>query len=65
MNERSGLRRFLESWRGRSYTPDQAAEGVPLHLLEGLSALLTIEHRRSAKGRAYARIMAWRRYHRE
>ena len=57
MNERSSLRPFLESWRGRSYTQDEVAEGVPLHLLEGQPALLTIEHKLSKVGRTYAKIM--------
>ncbi len=56
MNERAGLRRFLESWRGRSYTPDETAGDAPLRRLVGQPALLTLENRCSAKGRNYAKI---------
>ena len=56
MFERAGLRLFLESWRGRSYTEEEATAGVPLDKLEGHAALLSVEHKRSASGRMYAKI---------
>lgn len=56
MNERAGLRQFLESWRGKSYSAEQAAAGVPLNKLEGHGALISVEHKRSQKGRTYAKI---------
>lgn len=56
MAELANLRRFLESWRGKSYTAQQAEAGVPLHKLVGQTALITIEHLQSAKGRTYAKV---------
>ena len=56
MNERASLRLFLELWRGKGYSPEQAAAGVPLRLLRGKPALITVEHKRSQKGRIYAKI---------
>ena len=56
MNERAALRAFLEAWRGKSYTPEQAAAGVPLDKLERAGALISVEHKRSAKGRTYGKI---------
>lgn len=56
MGERANLRIFLENWRGKSYTDEEADAGVPIHKLEGQPALLTVEHKRSGKGRNYAKI---------
>jgi hypothetical protein len=56
MGEKANLRILLESWRGKSYTPEQAAAGVPLHKLVGQPALLSVEHKRSGKGKTYAKI---------
>lgn len=56
MGELANLRRFMESWRGKSYTAQQAEAGVPLHKLVGQTALITIEHLQSAKGRTYAKV---------
>lgn len=56
MNMKAGLRLFLESWRGKSYTDEQAQQGVPVHKLAGVFALLSVEHKKSAKGRTYAKI---------
>lgn len=58
MNERASLRQFLEKFRGRSYTEDQAREGIPLDKLVGKPCSLTIEHKKSQKGRTYAKIVA-------
>ena len=58
MNEKANLRKFLESWRGKSYTEDEVDAGVPLHRMEGVAALLGIEHKRSNKGRTYAKIVS-------
>jgi hypothetical protein len=54
--EKAGLRKFLESWRGKAYTPDEAKKGAPLHKLVGQCGIVTIEHKTSAAGRVYARI---------
>jgi hypothetical protein len=56
MNEKAGLRLLLEAWRGKSYTAEQAEAGVPVHKLEGVPALISVEHKKSGAGRVYAKI---------
>lgn len=58
MGDLANLRRFLEQWRGKPYTPEQIDAGVPLHKLAGNHALITVAQRQSAKGRTYANITA-------
>jgi hypothetical protein len=59
MNEKANLRKFLAAWRGKSYAESEAAEGVPLHKLEGVCALASIEHKTSlSTGRTRAEIAA-------
>lgn len=55
-NEKANLRKFLESWRGKSYTPEQAEAGLPITKLYGQSALISIEHVLTRKGRKFAKI---------
>ena len=56
MFETSNMRKFLESWRGKSYTPEQAEAGVPLDKLWGKTALVTIEHKVSKRGRKFGNV---------
>lgn len=58
MGEKANLRKFLESWRGKKYTPDQIEKGVPLHKMAGNWALITVEQTTSGAGRVYANIAA-------
>jgi hypothetical protein len=58
MFESANLRLFLEAWRGRSYTEEQAKDGVPLHKLVGQPALISVTHKASKKGRTYATIQS-------
>ena len=51
MGEKANLRKFLEQWRGKPYTVEQVDAGVPLDKLVGNWALLTVAHKKSAKGR--------------
>ena len=55
-HEHAGLRDFLGRWRGKTYTDAEAAQGIPLHKLEGVNAMLIIEHKLSGAGRTYAKI---------
>jgi hypothetical protein len=55
-NERAGLRDFLGKWRGKTYTDADAEKGIPLHKLEGVTAMLIVEHKMSGAGRNYAKI---------
>ena len=56
MGELANLRKFLESWRGKAYTDEQIDAGIPLDKLVGNWALITVEHKKSGKGRTYAII---------
>lgn len=58
MGELANLRKFLEQWRGKPYSADQIAAGVPLHKLAGNHGLLSVAHRTSGNGRTYANITA-------
>lgn len=55
-NEKANLRKFLESWRGKSYTPEQVEAGLPLHKLHGQAGLITIEHVLTRKNKKFAKI---------
>jgi len=58
MNEKANLRKFLESWRGRSYTAEQAEKGVPLEKLQGNTALVSVEHITTKTGRRFAKVQS-------
>lgn len=58
MGEKANLRKALEQWRGKKYTADEAAAGVPLHKLVGQWALITVEHKVSGGGNTYGNITA-------
>lgn len=56
MHKKANLRKFLEDWRGRPYSDEQAKkEGAPLHVLEGVNAYVQIVHRES-NDKVYANI---------
>jgi hypothetical protein len=56
MHKKANLRKFLEDWRGRPYSDEQAKkDGAPLHVLEGVNAYVQIVHRES-NGKVYANI---------
>jgi|GEM_PF-1439906 len=57
MGDLANLRKFLESWRGKTYGANEIDAGVPLDKLVGNWALLNIEHKTSGKGRKYANII--------
>lgn len=55
MYDNARLRKFLGDWRGKAYTDDEAEAGAPLHKLEGINALVQIEHNQ-ANGKTYANV---------
>lgn len=57
MGDKANLRRFLESWRGKKYTEEQAKIGVPLHKLANQPGMITVEHHESKSGRKYGKIL--------
>lgn len=54
--EKSNLRKFLGTWRGKTYNDDEAREGAPLRKLVGQPAYITIEHKVSGD-KTYANIV--------
>ncbi len=54
MHEKANLRIFLEAWRGKPYTEDQAREGVDVENMIGVPALLQT----ALNDRDYANITA-------
>lgn len=56
MFEGANLRKFLEMWRGRPYTEQQALDGVPIDKLEGHYGYGVIAHKESRKGRLFAML---------
>jgi hypothetical protein len=60
MYEMANLRKFLETWRGKSYTEAEAEAGAPLHKMEGVNGLMQIEHKPSKANpkRIYANIVS-------
>lgn len=55
-NEKANLRKFLESWRGKSYTNEQVEAGLPISKLWSVNALLSVEHVTTRKGKKFAKI---------
>ncbi len=58
MSDRASLRKFLETWRGKPYTDEQARAGVPIGKLAGQPAMITVGHKTSGTGRTYAKLLA-------
>jgi hypothetical protein len=58
MGEKANLRKLLESWRGKSYSDEQAKAGVPLHKLHGQPGLITVEHITTRRNRTFAKIVS-------
>jgi hypothetical protein len=55
MNEKSNLRKFLESWRGKGFTEEEA-KCFDITKLLGLPCMLSIIHKQTKKGNDYALI---------
>ena len=57
MSEKANLRKFLEGWRGRSFTAEEA-KAFDISKLVGLPCTLSVIHKTSQKGKAYAMVSA-------
>jgi len=55
LHEKSTLRAFLESWRGKSFT-DKEAQSFDVTNLLGVPCLLSITHKTLGNGKTYANI---------
>jgi hypothetical protein len=54
LNEKANLKKFLESWRGRAFTPDEL-NGFDISKLAGANCMIQIIHR-TKDGKTYANI---------
>lgn|SRR3990167_3708594 len=57
MNEKANLRKFLESWRGKGFTEEEAKKFDVTKLL-GVPCMLSVIHKTSKQGKTYADISA-------
>lgn len=57
LSEKAALRKDLESWRARQFTPDER-KGFDVANVAGVPCLLTVTHQTSAKGKQYAKVSA-------
>lgn len=55
LNEKANLRKFLESWRGKGFTEEEAKR-FDISKLLGLACMVNVIHKVSAKGNTYAEI---------
>lgn len=55
MHEKATLRQFLESWRGKSFTEDEA-KAFDITVLLGKPCMLSISHKVAKNGNTYANI---------
>ena len=55
LHEKSALRPFLESWRGKKFTPEEL-RGFDVEKLLGAPCLLQVFHRQSMLGRTFANV---------
>ena len=55
MHKKSGLRKFIESWRGKKYANEEEAEEFEFEKMLGHTGLITIEHS-EYNGSNYANI---------
>jgi hypothetical protein len=55
LGDRATLRKFLEAWRGRAFTPEELKDGFDVEKLIGITAYLQVTHKES-NGRVYANI---------
>jgi hypothetical protein len=55
MNEKSNLRKDLESWRGRGFT-EQECKAFDITKLLGVPCMLNVIHKTNNKGNKYATI---------
>lgn len=56
MHENGGLRPFLESWRGKKYTDEEAVQDFDIEKMVGVPALIQITHNTGNNAKTYANI---------
>lgn len=56
LHEKSSLRKFLESWRGRRFNEAELKDGFDLEKLLNVCCMLQVIHDMSADGKVYANV---------
>lgn len=56
MSQKANLRKALEAWRGKPYTPEQIEAGIPFHKVVGQWCMLTVAHVPTKAGRSFAKV---------
>lgn len=55
LHEKATLRKFLESWRGKNFTDDEA-KSFDITKLLGVACMISITHKTTQSGKTYAEI---------
>lgn len=55
MHEKANLRKFLQSWRGKTFT-EKEAESFDISVLLGKPCLISVNHKQAKNGNTYAEI---------
>ena len=58
LHEKATLRKILDTWRGRPFTPKDLEEGFDLEKLVGAPAMVTIVHNDGKEGKVFANVQA-------
>lgn len=59
LGEKANLRKFMEQWRGKQFTPEELEAGIVIDKMIGAHALITIEAQKNpATGKTYSNITA-------
>jgi len=55
IHEKAALRKFLEAWRAKKFTPEELA-GFDVEKLIGVNAYLQVQHSEPVNGKVYANV---------
>jgi len=56
MHENANYRKFLQNWRGRAYSEEEAKKGIDVSKFVGAAALVTVAHTARDNGKTYDNI---------
>jgi hypothetical protein len=55
LDDRAALRKDLETWRGRGFTP-QELDGFDVEMLIGIGCMVSIVHKKNAEGKTFDNV---------
>ena len=58
LNEKSTLRKHLESWRGKKFTAEELDKGFDIEKVIGVNCMISVVHTESKNGKTYANVSA-------